>query len=324
MDLRRREFLSLTGAAVAWPLAASAQQRPVIGYFNSGTPSTQVKNLAAFHKGLKEAGFVEGQNVAIKFTWGENHFDRLQTLAADVVARHPAVIVSNTLAALRAKAATSTIPIVFTTGDDPVRGGLVTSLSRPGGNVTGVTFISGTVGAKRLALLRQLVPKATTIAMLAYPGTPETEAEKAEINAAAQAVGQQIRVIEIRSTAEIEGAVAAAVSSGAGALLVGTGPFMFNNLLKIVQSISNHAIPAMYSVREGADAGGLMSYGASISDAFYQVGLYVGRILKGESPRDLPVLQSNKIELIINLKTARSLGLEFHPQLLAIADEVIE
>jgi ABC-type uncharacterized transport system substrate-binding protein len=157
--------------------------------------------------------------------------------------------------------------------------------------------------------------------MLAYPGTPETEAEKAEINAAAQAVGQQIRVIEIRSTAEIEGAVAAAVSSGAGALLIGTGPFMFN---KIVQSISSHAIPAMYSVREGADAGGLMSYGASISDAFHQVGLYVGRILKGENPRDLPVLQSNKIELIINLKTAGSLGLEFHPQLLAIADEVIE
>jgi putative ABC transport system substrate-binding protein len=160
--------------------------------------------------------------------------------------------------------------------------------------------------------------------LLAYPGTPETEAEKAEINAAAQAVGQQIRVIEIRSTSEIEGAVAAAVSSGAGALLIGTGPFMFNNLLKIVRSISNHAIPAMYSVREGPDAGGLMSYGASISDAFHQVGLYVGRILKGENPRDLPVLQSNKIELIINLKTAKSLGLEFHPQLLAIADEVIE
>ncbi len=323
--MSRRDFLSgLTIAAAAWPLTTHAQQPPLIGYFNSGTPSTQVKNLAAFQNGLKEAGLVEGQNVAIEFTWGENHFDRLGTLAADVVARHPAVIVSNSLAALRAKAATSTIPIVFTTGDDPVRSGLVTSLSRPGGNVTGVTFISGTVGAKRITLLRQLVPKAKTIAMLAYPGTRETEAEKVEISAAAQAVGQQIRVIEIRSTAEIEEAVAAAVSSGAGALLIGTGPFMFNNVLKIVQSISSHAIPAMYSVREGADAGGLMSYGASISDAFHQVGLYVGRILKGENPRDLPVLQSNKIELIINLKTARSLGLEFHPQLLAIADEVIE
>jgi putative ABC transport system substrate-binding protein len=321
--MRRREFLIALGAA-AMPLAVHAQQRPVIGFFNSGTPSTQVKNLAGFLKGLKEAGFVEGQNVAIEFTWGENHFDQLQTLAAGVVARRPAVIVSNTLAALRAKVATSTIPIVFTTGDDPVRGGLVTSLSRPGGNVTGVTFVAGTVGAKRFALLRQLVPKATIIAMLAYPGTPETEAEKAEINAAAQAIGQQIRVVEIHSTSEIESAVAAAVSSGAGALLVGTGPFMFNNLMPIVKSITRHAVPAMYSVREATDAGGLMSYGASISDAFHQAGLYVGRILKGESPRDLPVLQSNKIELIINLKTARSLGLEFHPQLLAIADEVIE
>ena len=322
--MRRRDVLGLMGGLGVMPFIAHAQQRPVIGYFNSGTPSTQVKNLAAFHKGLKETGFVEGQNVSIDFVWGENHFDRLQTLAAEVVARRPAVIVSNSLAASRAKAETSTIPIVFTTGDDPVRGGLVTSFSRPGGNVTGVTFVAGTVGAKRLALLRQLVPKAATIAMLAYPGTPETEAEKAEINAAAQAVGQQIHLVEIRSTAEIESSVAAAVSNGAGALLVGTGPFMFNNLLAIVKSITRQAIPAMYSVREATDAGGLMSYGASISDAFHQAGLYVGRILKGENPRDLPVLQSNKIELIINLKTARSLGLEFHPQLLAIADEVIE
>jgi putative ABC transport system substrate-binding protein len=322
--MRRRKFIGLLGSAVVWSAVARAQQRPVIGYFNSGTPSTQVKNLAAFHKGLKEAGFFEGQNVSIEFVWGENHFDRLQTLAAEVVARRPAVIVSNSLAASRAKAATTAIPIVFTTGDDPVRGGLVTSFSRPGGNVTGVTFVAGTVGAKRLALLRQLVPKATTIAMLAYPGTPETEAEKAEIYAAAQSVGQQIHLVEIRSTSEIESSVAAAVSSGAGALLVGTGPFMFNNLLAIVKFITGQAIPAMYSVREATDAGGLMSYGASISDAFHQAGLYVGRILKGENPRDLPVLQSNKIELIINLKTARSLGLEFHPQLLAIADEVIE
>ena len=273
---------------------------------------------------LKDTGLVDGQNVAIEFVWGENRFERLQTLAAEVVARRPTVIVSNTLAAVRAKAATSTIPIVFTTGDDPIRSGLVTSLSRPGGNVTGVVFITGTVGGKRLALLRQLVPKAAAVAMLTYPGTPETEGEKAEIVAAAQAVGQQIRVVEIRNTTEIETAVAAAVSYGAGALLVGTGPFTFNNLQAIVKSISRHAIPAMYSVREAAEAGGLMSYGASISDAFHQAGLYVGRILKGESPVDLPVVQSNRIELVINLKTAKSLGLEFHPQLLAIADEVIE
>ena len=322
--MRRREFIAGLGGAAVMPLAARAQQRPVIGYFNSGTPSTQVKNLAAFHKGLKDTGLVDGQNVAIEFVWGENRFERLQTLAAEVVARRPTVIVSNTLAAVRAKAATSTIPIVFTTGDDPIRSGLVTSLSRPGGNVTGVVFITGTVGGKRLALLRQLVPKAAAVAMLTYPGTPETEGEKAEIVAAAQAVGQQIRVVEIRNTTEIETAVAAAVSCGAGALLVGTGPFTFNNLQAIVKSISRHAIPAMYSVREAAEAGGLMSYGASISDAFHQAGLYVGQILKGESPVDLPVVQSNRIELVINLKTAKSLGLEFHPQLLAIADEVIE
>jgi putative ABC transport system substrate-binding protein len=322
--MRRRQFFLALGAATAMPLAARAQQRPVIGYFNSGTPSTQVKNVAAFHKGLKETGLVEGQSVAIDFVWGENHFERLQTLAAEVAARRPTVIVSNSLAANHAKEATSTIPIVFTTGDDPVRGGLVTSLSRPGGNVTGVVFIAGTVGAKRLALLRQFVPKAATIAMLVYPGTTETEAEKAEINAAAQAVGQQIRVVEIRSASEIETAIASAVSGGAGALLVGTGSFTFNNLGEFVKSIARHAVPAMYSLREYAEAGGLMSYGASITDAFHQAGLYAGRILKGEKPSDLPVVQSSRIELVINLKTARSLGLEFHPQLLAIADEVIE
>jgi putative ABC transport system substrate-binding protein len=322
--MRRRKFLGVLGGAAVVPLAALAQQRPVIGYFNSGRPSTQVKNLAAFRKGLKESGLVEGQNVAIEFVWGENRFDRLQTLAAEVVARRPTVIVSNTLAAARVKAATSTIPIVFTTGGDPVQEGLVTSLSRPGGNITGVVFITGTVGAKRLALLRQLIPQAATIALLVYPGTAETEAEKAEINAAAQAVGQQIRVVEIRTPAEIEIAVAAAVSSGAGALLIGTGPFTFNNHVAFVESVARHAVPTMYSTREYAEAGGLMSYGASISDAFHQAGLYAGRILKGENPSDLPVVQSNRIELVINLKTAKSLGLEFHPQLLAIADEVIE
>jgi putative ABC transport system substrate-binding protein len=322
--VNRREVFLVLGAAAAMPLAARAQQRPVIGYFNSGTPSTQVKNLAAFHKGLKETGLIEGQNVSIDFSWGENHFERLQTLAAEVVARRPAVIVSNSLAAKRAKEVTTTIPIVFTTGDDPVRSGLVTSLSRPGGNVTGVSFIAGTVGAKRLALLRQFVPKAATIAMLVYPGTAETEAEKAEINAAAQAVGQQIRVVEIRNASEIETAIASAVSGGVGALLVGTGSFTFNNLMALVKSIARHAVPAMYSLREYVEAGGLMSYGASISDAFYQAGLYAGRILKGEKPSDLPVVQSSRTELVINLKTAKLLGLEFHPQLLAIADEVIE
>jgi putative ABC transport system substrate-binding protein len=322
--MRRRQFLGVLGGAAAMPLAAHAQQQPVIGYFNSGTPSTQVKNVAAFHRGLKESGLVEGRNVAIEFVWGENHFDRLETLAAEVVSRRPTVIVSNTLAARRAKAATTAIPIVFTTGDDPVRDGLVTSLSRPGGNITGVVFLTGTVAAKRLALLRQFAPKVATIAMLFYPGTSETDAEKAEIIAAGQAMAQQIHVVEIRSAAEIEAAVAAAVSGGAGALLIGTGPFTFNNHVAFVEAAARHAVPTMYSVREYAETGGLMSYGASVSDAFHQAGLYVARIVKGEKPGDLPVMQSSTIELVINLKTAKSLGLEFHPQLLAIADEVIE
>jgi putative ABC transport system substrate-binding protein len=322
--MRRRQFITLLAGVAALPLAARAQQMPVIGFFNSGTPSTQVNNLAAFRGGLKEAGLVEGQNVAIEFVWGENRFGGLQALAAEVVARRPAVIVSNTLAAIRAKAATATIPIVFTTGSDPVRDGLVTSLSRPGGNVTGVVFITGTVGGKRLELLRQFVPKVPTIAMLINPGTSETEAERAEVQAAARLVGQELRIVEVRATAEIEPAVAAAVAAGVGALLIGTGPFTFNNRVPIVESAARHTVPTMYSVREYAEAGGLISYGASISDAFHQGGLYAGRILKGEKPGNLPVIQSSRFELVINLKTAKTLGLEFHPQLLATADEAIE
>lgn len=324
--MRRREFIALVGgAAVSLPRVVRAQQPlPLMVIFNSGTPSTQVKNLAAFRNGLKEAGLVEAQNVTIEFVWAENRFDGLETLAAEVIARRPSVIVSNTLAAIRAKSSTTTIPIVFTTGSDPVRDGLVTSLNRPGGNVTGVVFISGTVGGKRLELLRQLVPKAGTIAMLVNPGTSETDAERAEVQLAAQAVGQQIRIVETRNAAEIETAVVAAVAAGAGALLIGTGTFMFNNRVPILDSVARHAIPAMYSLREFAETGGLMSYGASISDAFRQAGLYAGRILKGEKPGDLPVIRSAKFEFIINLKTAKALGLKFHPQLLATADEVIE
>src|SRR5262245_18168986 len=324
--MRRREFIALLGgAAVALPRVVCAQQpMPVIVFFNSGTPSTHVKNVAAFRNGLKEAGLVEGQNLAIEFVWAENRFDGFETLAAEVIARRPSVIVSNTLAAIRAKSSTTAIPIVFTTGSDPIRDGLVTSLNRPGGNVTGVVFITGTVGGKRLELLRQFVPTAGTIAMLVNPGTAESDAERAEVQAAAQTVGQQIRIVEIRNTAEIETAVAAAVAAGAGALLVGTGTFWFNNRVPIVESATRHAIPAMYSLREYVEAGGLMSYGASISDAFRQAGLYTGRILKGEKPGDLPVIQSVKLEFLINLKTAKMLGLQFHPQLLATVDEVIE
>jgi len=325
--VRRREFITLLGgAAAAWPVVARTQQpaMPVISLFNSGNQATNAKNLTTFRQGLKEAGFVDGQNVAIEFRWGENQFDRLAELANEVIARRPAVIVSNGLAALRIKAATATIPLVFTTGSDPVRDGLVTSMSRPGGNITGVVFITGTLGAKRLELLRQFVPKATKIAMLVYPGTPETEAERNDVQAAAQMMGRQIDFLEVRTTGEVEKAFASLASRHTDALLIGTGPFTNNNRGLLVALTARHAMPAMYSTRESVEVGGLMGYGASLPDAYHQAGLYTGRILKGERPGDLPVVQSSKFEFVINLKTAKALGLEFHPQLLATADEVIE
>jgi putative ABC transport system substrate-binding protein len=309
-----------------WPLAARAQQpaMPVIGYVNSGTSAANTNNVPAFRLGLKEAGFVEGQNVAIEFHWGENQFDRLPALVADLIRRPVAVIVGNTLSALQAKAATTMVPIVFTTGSDPVRDGLVASLNRPGGNVTGVVFITGELGAKRLELLRQLVPKATTIAMLMNPNTIETEAERRDLQAAAQAIGHQLIVFDVKSAGDIETAFGTLVARGAGALYVGTGTFMFNNRERVVTLAARHATPAIYTARESVMAGGLMSYGTSISDAYRQAGIYVGRILKGEKPADLPVMQSTKFEFVINLKTAKALGLDVPPMLLALTDEVIE
>ena len=287
------------------------QPLPVIAFFNSGSPSAQVKNLAAFRNGLKEAGLVEGQNVAIEFVWAENRFDGLETLAAEVIARRPSVIVSNTLAAIRAKSSTTTIPIVFTTGSDPVRDGLVSSLNQPGGNVTGVVFITGTLGAKRLELLREFIPTATTIAMLIYPNSSETEAERRDVQAAAQAMGQTVAFLDIGNVGDIEAAFATLTSRSTRALLVGTGPFLFNNRELIIALAARHAIPTMYSQREASEAGGLMSYGASLRDAHRQAGIYVGRILKGEKPADLPVMQSTKFEFVINLKTAKALNLSF-------------
>ena len=323
--MRRRKFLGVIGGMAAWPLTARAQQAiPVIDFFNSGNLGTQADNLAAFRKGLNETGFSEGKNVAIEFHWAENQFDRLPAMASEVIARRPAVIVSNTLAAMRVKAATATIPIVFTTGSDPVRDGLVASLNRPGGNVTGVVFITGDLGAKRLGLLRQLVPQATTIAVLIYPNTPETEAERKDLLAAAQATGQQLLVFDVKSASDIASAIATVAARGAGALLGGTGTFLSNNRALLVELAARHAIPAMYSNHDYSKIGGMASYGADLPDAFRQAGIYVGRILKGEKPADLPVAQSTKIDFIINLKTAKTLGLEFHPQLLATADEVIE
>ena len=325
--MRRREFITLLGGtAAAWPFAARAQQptMPVVGFLRSATLADVPHWVAAFRQGLKEAGFVEGQNVAIEFRSADNQLDRLPALVADLIRQPVAVIVGNTDAALAAKAATTTVPIVFASGSDPVRDGLVASLNRPGGNVTGLVYFSAVLGAKRLELLRQLVPRATTIAVLVNPNTPLTEAERKDVQTAAQAIGQQLIIFDISSDRDIETAFAAFVQRGAGALLVGTGGFLNSNRERIAAVANRHALPASYSQREGVVAGGLMSYGPSISDAYRQAGIYSGRILNGEKPADLPVIRSTKFELVLNLKTAKALGLTIPPSLLVAADEVIE
>jgi len=325
--MRRREFITLLGGtAAAWPFAARAQQptMPVVGFLRSATLADVPHWVAAFRQGLKEAGFVEGQNVAIEFRSADNQLDRLPALVADLIRQPVAIIVGNTDAALAAKAATTTVPIVFASGSDPVRDGLVASLNRPGGNVTGLVYFSAVLGAKRLELLRQLVPGATTIAVLVNPNTPLTEAERKDVQAAAQAIGQQLIIFDISSDRDIETAFAAFVQRGAGALLVGTGGFLNSNRERIAAVANRHALPASYSQREGVVAGGLMSYGPSISDAYRQAGIYSGRILNGEKPADLPVIRSTKFELVLNLKTAKALDLTIPSSMLLRADEVIE
>jgi putative tryptophan/tyrosine transport system substrate-binding protein len=325
--MRRRDFITLIGTAAAiWPVAARAQRSamPTIGFLRSSTFADVQHWIAAFRQGLKEAGFVEGQNVVIEYRSAENQPDRLPALVADLIREHVAVIVGNNDSALAAKAATTTIPIVFAAGSDPVRDGLVASLNRPGGNITGVSFFSGVVGTKRLELLRQVVPRATIIAMLVNPNTPVTEAERRDVQAAARAIGQQLVIFDVGSEHDIETAFATLVQRGVSAVLVGTGGFLNSKRERIVALANRYALPTSYSEREGAVAGGLMSYGTSITDAYRQVGVYVGRILKGEMPADLPVMQSTKFDLVINLKTAKALGVVVPPSLLAIADEVIE
>jgi putative tryptophan/tyrosine transport system substrate-binding protein len=323
--VRRRTFIAGLGATSALPFTARAQQMiPVVGFLRGTSGAVSTRFVASFRQGLKEAGFIEGQNVIIEYRYADNQSDRLPLLAAELIRRAPAVIVGNTTAALATKSATTIIPIVFGGGGDPIKDGLVTSLNRPGGNITGVTFLAGQLAAKRLELLRQLVPKAAIVGVLVNTDMAETETERRDVQAAAQTVGQQLIVMDVKVDREIEPAFATLVQRGAGALLVGSGGFLLSNQNAIVALAARYGLPASYSLREFAVAGGLMSYGTSITDAYRQMGVYAGRILKGEKPGDLPVMQSSKFEFVINLKTAKTLGLEFHPQLLATADEVIE
>jgi putative ABC transport system substrate-binding protein len=324
--VNRRAFITLLGGAAAWPLAARAQQpaMPVIAFLRSASLADATHLITAFRQGLKEAGSVEGQNVAIEFRSAEGQIDRLPALVADLIRQPVAMIVANTPPARAAKAATTTVPILFASGSDPVRDGLVASLNRPGGNVTGVVFFSSTLGAKRLELLRQLVPKATTIAVLVNPNTPEMEAERRDVQAAAQAVEQQLIWHDASNERDIETAFTTFVRRGAGAVLAGSGPFINSHRELIVALAARHGLPASYAAGEIVEAGGLMSYATSITDAYRQVGIYAGRILKGEKPGDLPVMRAAKFEFVLNLKTAKTLDLEVPDRLLALADRVIE
>ena len=325
--MRRRQFLGIaSGAVVAWPLAVRAQHPalPVIGFFRNGEARTAAPLLAAFRNGLKEAGFVEGQNVAIEYRWSDDHRERLPALANDLVGRQVAVIVANSEAALAARAATATVPIVFVTGADPIRTGLVTSLNRPGGNVTGIVFTTGDLTAKRLGLLRDLVPNASVIGVLVDPRSPANEQLREGVEQGRRALGLRIEMAQPSKAQEIEAAFATMVSAGVGGLLVGGGPFFFGQGQQIVALAARHALPASYATRSHAEAGGLMSYGPNQSDAYRQAGSYVARILRGTKPADLPVEQASKFELVINLKTAKALGLAVPTSMQLLADEVIE
>jgi putative ABC transport system substrate-binding protein len=326
--VKRREFITVLGGAVAGPLAAGAQQpaMPVVGFLNSGSAEPLAPMVAGFRRGLQEIGYVEGQNLAIEFRWAENQFDRLPALAADLVGRRVAVIAATggPVAGLAVKAATTTIPFVFISGVDPVKLGLVASLNRPGGNATGVNVFITAVEPKRLGLLHELVPAATRIAVIVNPNSPEVDAQLSDLQAAARTIGRELHILRAGNEGEIEAVFATLAQVGAQALLVAGDPLFNSQRDRIVSLAARHTVPAIYEARTYTEVGGLMSYGPNLADMYRQVGVYTGQILKGVKPADLPVIQPTVLELLINLKTAKSLGLDIPPMLLARADEVIE
>ena len=326
--MKRRQFITLLGGSVvAWPLTARAQQpaMPVVGFLGAQSPDTSADRLRAFRQGLKDTGYVEGEKVTIEYRWAENQIDRLPELAADLARRRVAVIAApNTASALAAKAAITTIPIVFATNQDPVKLGLVTSIARPDSNLTGINFFTAELVAKRLEFLRELVPTANRVAVLVNPIGLAAETTLRDVEPAARAMGLQIRVLNASTSREIDAAFASLVRERSDALFVGSDAFFFNRRVQLAALAAHHSIPTSYGTREYVEIGGLMSYGANIADAWRQVGVYTGRILKGAKPADMPVVQESKFELVINHQTARLLGLTVPPQLLARADEVIE
>jgi putative ABC transport system substrate-binding protein len=325
--MRRREFITLLGAAATWPLVASAQEptMPVIGFLHGASPDGYAPMVTAFRQGLSEAGYAEGRNVAVEYRWAEGHYDRLPALAGQLVQRQVAVIVaSGTSAAFAAKAATSTIPIVINVGIDPVQWGLVTSLSRPGGNLTGIALLASELAAKRLELLHELLRTTSAIAVLVNPTNPLTASEMKGVRKAGDSLRLQLHMLNASTENEIETAFSTLVELRAGALVVGVDLFLNNQRNQIVALAERHSVPAIYGVREFAVAGGLMSYGNDLGDVYRQSGVYAANLLKGAKPADLPVQQVVKVELVVNLKTAKSLGLTFPITLLGRADEVIE
>ena len=327
--MRRREFITLLGgAAAAWPLAARAQQRslPVIGFINAGSPDAQSDRVRAFRQGLKDTGHVDGENITIEYRWGENQTDRLPTLVVELIRRQVAVIVATggSVPALAAKAGTTTIPIVFAVPEDPVRLGLVANLGRPGGNATGINFFSNELIAKRMELLRELVPAARHVAVLVDPTDANAGTLLRDVETAARATGLQIQILNVSTSRDLDATFSTFARERPDAVFVGGGPLFVTRRVQLVLLAARHAVPASYGSREYAEIGGLMSYGTSLTDAYRQVGIYAGRILKGTKPADLPVMQATKFELVINHAAARVLGLTVPPTLLSTADEVIE